>query len=75
MAFQGIKGGGLRSPRTRALEMGAAKKGFSDAMPYDAQGGHPIAAGMPDGEYEAHKPNVGVPGGPKPIDAKTKPTG
>lgn len=53
MAHKGPdKGAQPRTLRGVALKMGAAAGGLMPEMPYDAQGGHPINADMPKGEYK-----------------------
>lgn len=41
----------LRSPRTRAVELGTVADGFSGAVDYFPQGGHPITPATPRQEY------------------------
>lgn len=67
MAHQGIKGGGLRSLRTVAMEKGTNAKGFSDSPGYSVAGGHPIGDGLTDQHYAEAKPEVDS-GGAKPIE-------
>ena len=57
----------LRSPRNRALEIGASAAGFVPELPYNPQAGHPTGANYPSGEY-AHELGHGTTeGGAQPI--------
>lgn len=60
----------LRSPRSRAIDIGTNPAGFSEAPNYDAQGGHPVEPGMPSGTYVEQPPAV-TESGPGPIEADT----
>lgn len=41
----------IRTPRTRALEIGTKREGFEGAISYCAQCGHPLQNGLPHGHY------------------------
>jgi hypothetical protein len=56
-------GVGLRTPRTRAVEIGTASAGFEGQLTYNSQRGVPDSAPYPIGEYknnaEAALPKAG----------------
>ncbi len=56
--------GTLRSSRKRALEIGTERTGFQGVMPYDAQAGVPVMAGVTtSGHYVEQKPMISTAGG------------
>jgi len=63
--FKGHKGGGLRTPRTRAEELGTDPSGFN-GMNYHVPGGHPISKNNPADLYKEQEPHVG--GSSEPIN-------
>ena len=60
----------LRSPRSRAVDIGTDPAGFAGAPDYDAQGGHPILPESPERRYEEQPPSI-TESGAKPIDANS----
>ena len=61
----------MRTPRTRALELGTRPMGFEGAIDYCAQCGHPLTPDLPHGHYE-HELGHGMEDtGAKPIQLKT----
>jgi hypothetical protein len=48
----------IRSPRTRAVEIGTDPRGF-EATDYCPQCGHPIKAGLPHSHYVEQEPSLG----------------
>ena len=57
----------LRSPRSRALEIGTNAAGFAPAAPYSPQGGHPITPETPERVYQ-EQPATTVEGGAAPVN-------
>lgn len=56
--------GKLRSPRSRALEIGTTPAGFVEGPEYDARGGHPVTAETPRQDYDEQMPAVSGGGAP-----------
>jgi len=50
----------LRSPRSRAIDVGTNSAGFSQELPYDPQSGHPTGPDYPGtgGSYQEPEPLV-----------------
>ena len=58
----------LRSPRSRALDIGTNPSGFSEELPYDLAGGYPISSDAhPLGTHQEQAPAVSD-GGSAPIN-------
>lgn len=57
----------LRSPRSRALDIGTNPAGFTEELPYDVEGGHPVSSETPQGTYQGQAPAVSE-GGSAPIN-------
>lgn len=60
-----FKGSGIRTPRTRAEELGTEADGFK-GKDYHVPGGHPVTKELPASVYKDLEPQVG--GSAKPID-------
>lgn len=56
--------GGLRSSRTRALEIGTERSGFQGGVGYDAHAGVPMVQGVTTaGHYVEQRPMISTAGG------------